>query len=73
MIIGIRLSWGQWSQTLTEEAGGGSRDREPQVLGLVRLTFTVTMEEAHHLSEPWFPDLQNGVNKGNNNKQQQHA
>lgn len=44
MIIDTCLSWGRVSQTLNEKAGGGSRDWEPQVLGPVRLTFTVTMK-----------------------------
>lgn len=46
---------------LKEDAGGGSRDWEPQILHLVSLTFTMTVEEVPHLPKPWFSNLQNGV------------
>lgn len=42
---------------LKEDAGGGSRDWELQILHPVRLTFTMTVEEAPHLPEPWFSNL----------------
>lgn len=59
------LSWGGVSQTLTGESGGGCSEGEPWVLGPVRLTLTVTTEEARHVSEPCFPNLQKGDSNSN--------
>lgn len=60
-----RLPVLRWSESDSLEVEGGSSDGEPRVSGPVRLTFTVTTEEAHQLSEPWFPNLQNGDNNSN--------